>query len=204
MLRANSEIAVAMSVASPEPNPISIARARPFWRACTMSWSELILTVITPSNTAALSIHLLELLVQVVQPFLQVQRCRNIFQRQPQLHHRKGNFRLNSNDYGLCATQADHLRNLAERSRGKRIHHVHRRDVDDDPSRAKPHHLLHQRTSQMVEVGVREGGLKGCNQHGSLFENGNFHLTLPLALASLCQCHHFVSQQTLRLLNSTL
>jgi hypothetical protein len=53
MLRANSEIAVAMSVASPEENPSSVAISRPFWRAETISWSEFIATRISPADTVA-------------------------------------------------------------------------------------------------------------------------------------------------------
>ncbi len=53
MLRANSEIAVAMSVASPVENPSSVAINRPFWRAETISWSELIATLISPTDTMA-------------------------------------------------------------------------------------------------------------------------------------------------------
>jgi len=53
MFRASSEMAVAMSVASPEENPSSIAIARPFWRAETISWSELIDTLISPTDTMA-------------------------------------------------------------------------------------------------------------------------------------------------------
>src|ERR1700730_16455375 len=44
MFRANSEMTVAISVASPEENLSDAASERPFWRAVTMSWSERIRT----------------------------------------------------------------------------------------------------------------------------------------------------------------
>src|SRR5258708_21390101 len=40
------------------------------------------------------------------------------------------------------------------------------------------HDLLHQAAAQLVEVRVRESCLKGCDQHSSLFENGDFHVAL--------------------------
>src|SRR5882762_2688916 len=53
MLRANSEMAVAMSVASPIEKPSSVAISRPFWRATTMSWSDLMATRISSADTVA-------------------------------------------------------------------------------------------------------------------------------------------------------
>src|SRR5580704_345205 len=95
MLRASSEMDVAMSVASPVGKPSSMARARPFWRAVTISWSELMATRISPALTVRLSVYVLEFLSQVSQTFLQVQRRRNTFQRQSKLNHGKRHFRLN-------------------------------------------------------------------------------------------------------------
>src|SRR5205085_1054338 len=54
MFLASSEMAVAMSVASPEEKPSSNAKDRPFWRARTMSWSEVMVTRISTRDTEAL------------------------------------------------------------------------------------------------------------------------------------------------------
>src|SRR5579863_1648536 len=98
MFRASSEMDVAMSVASPVEKPSSIARARPFCRAVTISWSELMATRISPALTVRLSVCVLKFLGQIRQAFLEVQRCRNAFQSQPQLNHSKSHFGLNSYD----------------------------------------------------------------------------------------------------------
>jgi len=73
MFLASSEIAVAMSVASPEENPISLAIRRPFWRAETISWSDLIANLDFPNrHDGSLSVRGFELFVQVRQAFFQV------------------------------------------------------------------------------------------------------------------------------------
>src|SRR6266852_998512 len=55
MFRASSEMAVAISVALPKENPSLVASARPFWRATTMSRSDLSATL----HSASISvIHL--------------------------------------------------------------------------------------------------------------------------------------------------
>src|ERR1700741_411905 len=114
MLRASSEIAVAMKVESTAEKPISTASARPRCRAATISGSEVIATRISPDDTVALSVCAFELLIQVRQPFFQIKRCRHAFQCQTQLHHGKRNFRLNPNEHCLRPTQADHLSDFAE------------------------------------------------------------------------------------------
>src|SRR5580704_11311681 len=142
MLRASSEMDVAMSVASPVEKPSSMARARPFWRAVTMSWSELMATRISPALTVRLSVRVLEFLSQVSQTFLQVQRRRNAFQCQPQLHHGKSHFRLNSHDNRLRAAQPNHVRDLPQRPGCKRVHDVHRGNIHDNRAGAELNNLL--------------------------------------------------------------
>src|SRR6266576_1424896 len=109
MLRASSEIAVAMSVASPVVKPSAVARARPVGRAATISWSELMATRISPALTVSLSVYVLEFFNQVRQTFFQVQRRRNTFQRQSKLNHGKRHFRLNPHDHCFGAAQPDHV-----------------------------------------------------------------------------------------------
>src|SRR5215467_16377238 len=153
MLRASSEMAVAMSVASPDEKPSSRARDRPFWRAKTMSWSELMATRISIRDTeSSLSLHGLKFLVQIGQTFLQIEGCSNAFQSQTELHHRKSDFRLDSNNDGFGAAQFDHVGNFAQRARGKRVHDVHGGYINDDAARTESHNLLDESTSQLVEV----------------------------------------------------
>src|SRR5579863_2428856 len=137
MFRASSEIDVATSVASPVEKPSSIASARPFCRAVTISWSELMATRISPALTVGLSVRVLEFLSQVNQAFLQIQRRRNAFQSQPQLNHSKSHFRLNPDYNCFRSAQSDHVRDLPQRPRCKRIHHVHCGNIDDNRTRAK-------------------------------------------------------------------
>src|SRR5260370_7998572 len=96
MFRANSEIAVASRVASPDEKPSWAASERPFWRATTISWSELILTRISSSTFANLSRVALELLIQIRQTLFEIQRSGNVFQPESQLHHAKATSRLDS------------------------------------------------------------------------------------------------------------
>src|SRR6266481_8237198 len=117
MLRASSDMAVAISVASPVEKPSSVARARPLCRAATISWSELMATRISPALTVSLSVYVLEFLSQVRQTFFQVQRRRNAFQRQSKLNHGKSHFRLNPHDHCFRSAQPDHVCDLSQRPR---------------------------------------------------------------------------------------
>src|SRR5438094_9089207 len=53
MFRDNSEMAVAINVASPDENPTRDANARPSWRAVTMSLSTLIGTTVSSAKASA-------------------------------------------------------------------------------------------------------------------------------------------------------
>src|SRR5881409_2221970 len=98
MFRDNSEMAVAISVASPDENPTRDANARPCWRAATMSLSTLIGTTISsakarapPSiaNGSLRSGSFSGFSVQVRETLLQVERGRHPFERQTQLDHQR-------------------------------------------------------------------------------------------------------------------
>src|SRR5688572_10305024 len=95
ILRATSDMAVAIRVRSDPSKPISIARVRPFWRAVTMSAAELIAT--------RLSFRMfqgpLDQSIQIGEPLFQIQSRANPFQRQPQLYHRKSHIRLNAHNH---------------------------------------------------------------------------------------------------------
>src|SRR5438045_9688521 len=93
MLRASSDMAVAISVASPLEKPSSVSRARPLCRAATISWSELMPTRFSPALTVSLSVYVLEYINQVSQSLLQIQcRC-HVLPCPPHLHPRNGYIR---------------------------------------------------------------------------------------------------------------
>src|SRR5437660_4308101 len=143
MFRDNSEIAVAISVASPDENPTRDANARPSWRAVTMSLSTLIgitvssVTVTVPFpiavNGSLRSRSLSGLSVQVRETLFQVECRRHPFECQTQLDHRKGNLRLNPDDHGLGPAQAAQVGEVAQRADREGVDHVQGGDIHDDP-----------------------------------------------------------------------
>src|SRR5438067_13542128 len=116
MFRDNSEMAVAISVASPDENPTRDANARPCWRAATMSLSTLIGTTISsakaraPSSIAAngslCSGSFSGFSVQVREALLQIECRRHSFERQTQLVQRERDFGLHPHDPGIGRAQA--------------------------------------------------------------------------------------------------
>src|SRR6202023_3948665 len=100
MLRASSEIAVAMSVASLAEKPVCSAIARPCWRAATTSLSDVIRICVSAAKAPAPLVQVPGLLLQIRQAFLQIERSGNVLERQSELHHRKGDLRLDADNYG--------------------------------------------------------------------------------------------------------
>src|SRR5438093_5885953 len=96
MLRASSEMAVAIRVASVPENPSSVASSRPICRACTRSASEPM--AISASSTGAIDIPSP---VENVQALLQVQRRVDPFQAQPELHDGEGDLGPDPHDDGV-------------------------------------------------------------------------------------------------------
>src|SRR5437879_10956735 len=100
MLRASSEMAVAISVASLTVKPVCSATARPCCRAVTTSLSDAIrIWVSAAKGNTAPSVHAARFLLQVRQAFLQIERGGDVLQRQSELYHREGDrksTRLNS------------------------------------------------------------------------------------------------------------
>src|SRR5437879_9633537 len=134
MFRDNSEMAVAINVASPDENPTRDANARPSWRAVTMSLSTLSGTTVSsataraPSPIAAngspRSGSFSGFSVQVREALLQVERRRHPFERQTQLDHRKSDLRLNPDDQGLGRAQAAHVGEVAQGADREGVDHV--------------------------------------------------------------------------------
>src|SRR5437879_5993101 len=130
MLRASSEIAVATRVRLLFEKPICWARARPRWRAVTMSWSESIGTRVSSFTEACprastrcpdITGDLLGSPIQEREALFEVERGRHPLQRQAELHHGEGDLGLDADDDGLGAAQADHVGDVAQGARGERV-----------------------------------------------------------------------------------
>src|SRR5215813_9182814 len=181
MFRDSSEIAVAISVASPGENPTWDAKARPCWRATTMSLSALMSTTVSSVKVPApfpIAVHgslrsssLSRLSVQVREGFLQVERRRDAFERQTQLDHREGDLRLDADDHGLGSAQPAHVREITQRTGREGVHHVQGSNIHDDAARTEFAHLRHQRLSESFQVLVVERRLDRRDQIVALLED---------------------------------
>src|SRR6185437_16878215 len=101
MLRAISEIAVAMSVGSGRGNPSRSAIARPSARAVTRSASELIAT-----RTSSLIARVPVCWAAEERPCgVEVQRGAERLEVQAELHHRDRDVGLDADDHGLGAAE---------------------------------------------------------------------------------------------------
>src|SRR2546422_4793644 len=206
MLRASSEIAVAMRVRWLFEKPICWASARPRWRAVTMSTSESIGTRVSsfkePTLTRGagpprLRIHasprssagsaqirsdlLLRPPIQERQALFQVERRGHSLERQAELDHREGDLALDPDDDGLRSAQPDQVGDVAQGPRGERVHHVHRRDIHDDPARSEPADLLDELVPQLQEVGIGQSRLHAGDEIGTLLENRDGHGAPPFS-----------------------
>src|SRR6266540_3130944 len=183
MLRAISEIAAAMTVCSPLVNPATAAKARPCCLASTTSTSAAI-TRRSSSPTAARLLGFgverpfFGATIEEGETFFEVQHGRDAFQGQAELHHGERDVGLDAHDHGFGAPQPGHVRDVAQRAHGERVHHVERRDVDDDAAAARPPHLGDQRFTKMRKIGVGEGRLNGSDEKLPLPQNRYFHSAL--------------------------
>src|SRR6267378_2915607 len=177
MFRASSEIAVATTASSVEGKPHCAANSRPFCRADTMSASVSMDTRTSSAMSAPFMLldFPLGAAMEVLEPFLQVQRRRHTLQREPQLDHRERDLGLDADDDGLRAAQPDHVGDVAERAGRERIDHVERGDVHDDAARADLTDLIDQRVAQLLQVVVRERGLDRRDQIRPLLEDRDLH-----------------------------
>src|SRR5438105_10207247 len=170
MLRAISEIAVAIRVRSPGRKPSSVARARPCWRAMTMSISDTIGTSVSVSTgrRGARSVEGLESLFQV-------ESGQHAFQPQTELDHGEGDLRLDSDDHRLRPSQLDHVGQVSKGAAGKGVHHVERGHVHDHSSAPQAADLFGQLIAELDQVGIGEGGLYRGNQDVALLEDWDLH-----------------------------
>src|SRR5277367_3091912 len=131
MLRATSEIAVAISVSSLLERRSGVAMARAFCRANRMSTSARIGTTVSMS-LATNGEHSILPRAKEGETVFQVECRRGSFQPQAELHHREGNVRLDADDDGVRSQYPHHLGNAAQRADGEGIHDVQHRHIDDD------------------------------------------------------------------------
>src|SRR5262249_43980502 len=130
ILRATSDIAVAMSVSSLPENRSPDTSPRTFCRASTTSTCALIGTISSRGSLIARRFRDGSCL-ESVKAILQIERRHCPFEAKAELHHRKRHLRLDTNDDAFCSQQLDHLRDATQRADGKRIHHIEHRHVDD-------------------------------------------------------------------------
>src|SRR4051794_3898723 len=106
MLRATSEIAVAMIVRSLPEKPARAARSRPFCRAATMSPSRLMGTQVSSCATGGIFAFPGG---QQLQTLLEIERGGDVVERQSELGHGDCHVRLDADDHRLRAAQPDRV-----------------------------------------------------------------------------------------------
>src|SRR5258705_8507100 len=104
MLRAISEIAAEITVASPCEKPISSASARPSCLAATMSRSASI--AMPRSAPTGRACHCMS--IQEQETFLEIERRRHGGERKAALHHPQRHLAPDSDDGRLRTPQLDH------------------------------------------------------------------------------------------------
>src|SRR6267378_2401957 len=129
ILRATSEIAVAITVGRLPFSPISLAICLPASRAATTSASELMVTFTSSASLTRLNSSRLE--IQLCKTLFEIKCGRYPFQCEAKLYHRESNFGLDADDHGCRPPQSDHVRERPQGLRRKGIHDVERCDVDD-------------------------------------------------------------------------
>ena len=134
MLRAISEIAVAIIVTSVSEKPSCRASSMP-----GLAGRDDVVGVVdrdhdSQSATVAPDRRFADpqLPVQQREALFEVQRGVHVVERQAQLDHGERHLGLQADDHGVRAAQPGHVRDRAQRPCSERIHHVDRGDVDDD------------------------------------------------------------------------
>src|SRR5580692_3936057 len=104
MLRATSEIAVAIIVTSVSEKPNLRAKLWPACRAATMSSGLPTSTVTSSATVESDRFPQPQLAIQQRQTLFQIQRRVHIVEHQPQLDHGKRHLRLQADNHGVGAT----------------------------------------------------------------------------------------------------
>src|SRR2546425_1555883 len=180
ILRATSDIAVAITVGRLPFSPISLAISRPASRAFTTSASELMSTLTSSASLTRLNSSRLE--IQLCKTLFEIQCGRNPFQCEAKLYHRECNFGLDADDHGLRPPQSDHVGESAQSLRSKGVHDVERCDVDNNAAGAEFPHAVRQFIPKLKEILIGESRLNGRDEVTALFEDRNSH---PVRLSLL-------------------
>src|SRR5262249_6439705 len=183
MLRASSEIAVAIRVRSPPAKPKRAARPRPIWRAITRSAADRIgtatpsrgMTSPRPPTWLAMRAAGLRSLIEVREPFLQVECRGHVLEGETEPNHRECDLGLDAHAHGRSTAQPDHVGDSPQRSHREGVHDVEHRDVHDRPPGSVSPHLLYQVVPEMEKVLVAQGGLDGGDEVVALLEDGDAH-----------------------------
>jgi hypothetical protein len=125
------------------------------------------------------------LTVQKCKTFFQVQRGGYTGEVRAEPDQRKSDFWLDPHNYSLRTPQADHLRNVAQCARGKRVHHIERGNIDDHAPRSELAHLLNDAIPQLYQVRITERGLDRGDEILALLENRYLHALPPYDLEEL-------------------
>src|SRR5690349_21633627 len=149
MLRAISEIAVAMRVRSLPEKPMCWASSRPFCRASTMSLSRAMTTFAISAVTGRLVVRAQ---AQAGAAFIEVERRGNAVKREAELDHGEGDVGLDADDYGVGTAQPSGLRDAAKRARRKGVHDVERADIDHNAPRSETADPLGQFVPELDQV----------------------------------------------------
>src|SRR2546423_11301090 len=169
MLRAISEMPIAMNVCSVDEKPIAAAISRPLWRAATMSASRSI-------NSSALSDTRTSLgRAQPRERFVEIERGRDIVEREPELDHRERDLGLDADDHGLGAAQPRRVRDALDRPRRERVENVEHADVDDDAARSEAADALRELVAEPYELLVGKRGMDRRDQDVALLEDRDRH-----------------------------
>src|SRR5262245_366727 len=179
MLRATSEIAVAMTVRSLGEKPNLDASERPSCRAVTMSAADPMETSLSAESLGmpggARSDGCAGGCVEVGEPLLEVERGCHVLEGEPELDHGEGYLGLDAHDDRLRAPQLDHVRDRPQRADGEGVHHVEDGDVHDGALRAVLPDLLHEVVAELEQILVGERRLDRRDQVVALLEDGNAH-----------------------------
>src|SRR5215207_1940675 len=171
MLRAISETAVAMRVASVGENPRSSASARASARAGTMSASDAIGTRASSPILGSLRREAGER----VEALVEIEGGHEGMEIEIEVDHRDRHVGLDPDDHGGRAPQARGRGEGAERSRDEGVDDVQRADVDDQPATAEATDLLGELLAKREHLRVGEVRLDGGDQVIALAEDGDSH-----------------------------
>src|ERR671930_1407571 len=180
MLRAISEIAVAIRVASVREKPSSVASARPCARAGTMSESE---TIGTRISSPILGIPPRPS-VEHRERLVEIERRVKRLEVQVELHHRDRDVGLDPDDHGLCAAQPRGDGDRAERTCDEGIDDVQGPHVDDEPAYALPADPLGQLVAEGEDLAVTEVRLDRSDQVVALAKDRDRGLSAQASASS--------------------